>query len=106
MQTRQEQVDTAIRLEYFTVGCNILESIVAVSLGGIANSVALIGFGLDSFVETFSGLFINAENIGNIRQTRYDKLVRPQRHPDGRWTLDAWAPLEGRTVNGGVRVGF
>jgi iron complex outermembrane receptor protein len=46
-------------------------------------------------------LFINAENIGNIRQTRYDKLVRPQRHPDGRWTLDAWAPLEVRTGNGG-----
>jgi iron complex outermembrane receptor protein len=51
-------------------------------------------------------LFINAENIGNTRQTRYDKLVRPQRHPDGRWTVDAWAPLDGRTVNGGMGISF
>ena len=28
------------------------------------------------------------------------------RAPDGRWTVDAWAPLEGRVVNGGVRVRF
>ena len=47
--------------------------------------------------------FLNAENITNIRQTRYDRLVRPTRHFDGRWTVDAWAPLEGRVINGGVR---
>ena len=23
---------------------------------------------------------------------------------DGRWTTDAWAPLEGRVINGGVRI--
>lgn len=51
-------------------------------------------------------LFINAENLGNVRQTGYDPLVRPERHPDGRWTVDAWAPLDGRVVNGGVRVFF
>jgi hypothetical protein len=32
--------------------------------------------------------------------------VRPAPRADGRWTVDAWAPLEGRTVNGGVRVRF
>jgi outer membrane receptor for ferrienterochelin and colicins len=51
-------------------------------------------------------LFVNAENFTNVRQTRYDSLVRPQRHPDGRWTVDAWAPLEGRVLNGGVRISF
>jgi iron complex outermembrane receptor protein len=51
-------------------------------------------------------LFINAENLGNVLQTHYDPLVRPQRHPDGRWTVDAWAPLDGRVVNGGIRVFF
>jgi outer membrane receptor for ferrienterochelin and colicins len=25
---------------------------------------------------------------------------------DGRWTVDAWAPLEGRVINGGLRVSF
>jgi iron complex outermembrane receptor protein len=51
-------------------------------------------------------LFVNAENLTNVRQTRWDPLVRPSRGVDGRWTVDAWAPLEGRAINGGVRFGF
>jgi outer membrane receptor for ferrienterochelin and colicins len=51
-------------------------------------------------------LFINAENITNVRQTRWDPLIRPTQAVDGRWTVDAWAPLDGRVFNGGVRVGF
>lgn len=51
-------------------------------------------------------LFLNAENLLNVRQTKYDPLVRPVRAPDGRWTVDAWAPGEGFTVNGGIRVSF
>lgn len=44
-----------LRLEYFTVGYNILEAVAALVLGGIASSIALIGFGLDSIVESLSG---------------------------------------------------
>ena len=51
-------------------------------------------------------LFVNGENLTGVRQTRWPPLVRPTRAPDGRWTVDAWAPLEGRTVNGGLRVQF
>ncbi|MCW1385098.1 TonB-dependent receptor [Novosphingobium sp. KCTC 2891] len=51
-------------------------------------------------------LFLNAENLLGIRQTRYDSLLRPRRAPDGRWTVDAWAPLEGFTLNGGIRLRF
>lgn len=51
-------------------------------------------------------LFVNAENLGDARQTRWDPLLRPSRAVDGRWTVDAWAPLDGRVVNGGVRVRF
>jgi iron complex outermembrane receptor protein len=56
----------------------------------------------------FGGIrvFINAENLLNIRQTNYDPLILPAPRPDGRWTVDAWAPLDGRVVNGGVRVAF
>jgi iron complex outermembrane receptor protein len=49
-------------------------------------------------------LFINGENLTGVRQTRWAPLVRPARAPDGRWTVDAWAPLEGRNVNGGIRL--
>src|SRR2546421_11971867 len=51
-------------------------------------------------------LFVNAENLLNVRQTRYDPLVRPQQHFDGSWTVDAWTLLEGRVVNAGLRFSF
>ena len=51
-------------------------------------------------------LFVNGENLTGVRQTRWDPLIRPTRAADGRWTVDAWAPLEGRNINGGLRVGF
>ena len=80
MQTRQDHVLTAIRLEYFTVGYNVLEGIVALLLGGIANSVALIGFGLDSFVETFSGFVVlgrfRAEAAGHCAEEAEAKALK------------------------------
>ena len=51
-------------------------------------------------------LFVNAENLTDKRQSRWDPLLLPQRAADGRWTVDEWAPLEGRVINGGVRVEF
>ncbi len=51
-------------------------------------------------------LFLNVENLANVRQTRWDPLLLPARESDGRWTLDAWAPLDGRVLNGGARFSF
>jgi iron complex outermembrane receptor protein len=51
-------------------------------------------------------LFLNAENLLDVRQTRHDPLILSAPRPDGRWTVDAWAPLEGRVINGGIRVTF
>ncbi|XOV85715.1 MAG: TonB-dependent receptor plug domain-containing protein [bacterium] len=48
--------------------------------------------------------FLNLENLLNVRQTREDVLVRPNRTPDGRWTVDAWASLEGFVANAGIRI--
>ncbi len=45
-------------LEYFTVGYNVLEAILAITFGSLNNSIALIGFGLDSIVESLSGLVL------------------------------------------------
>ena len=44
--------------EYFTVGWNVIEGIVAIAAGITAGSIALIGFGLDSYVEVASGLLL------------------------------------------------
>lgn len=51
-------------------------------------------------------LFINGENLTNVKQTDWDPLLRPTRGIDGRWTVDGWAPLDGRVINGGVRISF
>jgi outer membrane receptor for ferrienterochelin and colicins len=51
-------------------------------------------------------VFLNVEDLGNVRQTKWDSLIRPSQAVDGRWTVDAWAPLDGRVFNGGVRVAF
>jgi iron complex outermembrane receptor protein len=51
-------------------------------------------------------LFINGENLTGVRQSRWDPLLRNTRGADGRWTVDAWAPLEGRNINAGVRFLF
>jgi outer membrane receptor for ferrienterochelin and colicins len=51
-------------------------------------------------------VFVNAENLGNVRQTDWSPLLRSVRAVDGRWTVDSWAPLDGRVINGGVRVTF
>jgi divalent metal cation (Fe/Co/Zn/Cd) transporter len=42
----------AIRLEYFTVTWNVAEAAVALVAGTLAGSIALVGFGLDSVIET------------------------------------------------------
>jgi divalent metal cation (Fe/Co/Zn/Cd) transporter len=43
------------RLEYFTIGWNSLEGLIAVGAGALAGSISLVGFGVDSFIEVSSG---------------------------------------------------
>jgi divalent metal cation (Fe/Co/Zn/Cd) transporter len=45
----------ALALSYFTVGYNVLEGVASLLAGGAAGSAALVGFGLDSAVESLSG---------------------------------------------------
>jgi divalent metal cation (Fe/Co/Zn/Cd) transporter len=53
---RQHLVARGRRLEYLTVAWNTLEAAVAIASGVLAGSIALLGFGLDSVIETFSGV--------------------------------------------------
>ena len=52
-------VSTALRrgrrLEYFTIGWNVIEAAASIWAGVIAGSSALIGFGVDSAIESGSG---------------------------------------------------
>ncbi len=44
-----------MRLEYLTIAWNLLEGLVGIIAGAVAGSIALVGFGLDSGIEVFSG---------------------------------------------------
>lgn len=52
---RSAHLRAGLRLEIFTVGWNMLEAVVAGVAGLRAGSIALIGFGLDAVIESFSG---------------------------------------------------
>jgi len=79
---RERDLQRGIRLEYLTVGWNVLEGSIAIVAGSIAGSVALVGFGLDSAIESSSGAVLlwrlhaerNGENIERIERTAL-KLV-------------------------------
>ncbi len=52
---RASLIRRALGLEYLTLVWNALEAIIAVVTGLFAGSIALIGFGFDSVIETSSG---------------------------------------------------
>jgi divalent metal cation (Fe/Co/Zn/Cd) transporter len=58
----------ALVSEYFTVGWNVIEGIVAIGAGIVAGSIALVGFGLDSYIEVTSGLVL----IWRLRKHGFD----------------------------------
>jgi divalent metal cation (Fe/Co/Zn/Cd) transporter len=51
-------VERGQRLAWLTIGWNTVEGIVAIASGIAAGSIALIGFGVDSYVEVFAGAVI------------------------------------------------
>lgn len=61
MSSVEQHFDRAIAvrrgrsLEYLTIIWNLLEGIISVGAGLLAGSIALVGFGIDSFIESLSG---------------------------------------------------
>jgi len=66
----------ALLLEYFTVGYNIIEAIVSIFFGNAASSISLIGFGLDSIVESLSGsvLIWRLRSHGHISEEKEEMV--------------------------------
>jgi divalent metal cation (Fe/Co/Zn/Cd) transporter len=66
-----------LRLEYLTVGWNVVEAIVAMASGLVAKSIALVGFGLDSTVEIFAaGVVIwQLRGVSEEREERALRLI-------------------------------
>jgi divalent metal cation (Fe/Co/Zn/Cd) transporter len=55
---RERLVGRGQRLAWFGLGWHVLEAVVAIAAGAVAGSVALVGFGADSFIEAGAGLIV------------------------------------------------
>lgn len=76
--TRDVLLARGLRLEYVTVGWNVIEGLVSVGAALAAGSVALLGFGVDSFVESASGLVLiwrlRAEQHGELDEEAVERV--------------------------------
>lgn len=114
---RPRRIAHALRLEYLTVGWNVVEGVIAVAAALAAGSVALLGFGIDSFIESASGLVLIwrllAERHGRHRGSiealdrRAHRLVAGSLFLLAAWIIyDAGAALIGREMPESSPVGI
>jgi divalent metal cation (Fe/Co/Zn/Cd) transporter len=66
----------SLHLAYATAGYNLAEGIVAVAAGAAASSTALIGFGLDSFIEVSSALVVVWQFRSRLPEDRERRALR------------------------------
>jgi cation diffusion facilitator family transporter len=79
VESRGDQLRRALRLEYVTVGWNLVEGVVAVAAALAAGSVALLGFGVDSFVESASGTVLIWRLLAERRAVDQEHIERIER---------------------------
>ena len=77
--TRPQLLARGLHLAYLTVGWNLVEGFVAVGAALAAGSVALLGFGIDSFVETASGLIIIWRLMAERRAIDHERIETIER---------------------------
>jgi len=67
----------AVRLAWATIAWNVVEAAVAIAAGAAANSIALVGFGLDSTVEVMSAVVIvwQFRGLAEERERKALKLI-------------------------------
>ncbi len=71
-----KQGNAALAISYVTVAYNVLEGLVSITFALLAGSPALLGFGIDSFVESLSGLVMVWRFSGVADQRREKTAVR------------------------------
>lgn len=79
MSDRESLLRRGRRLEFLTLGWNLVEAVVAVGSGLAAGSTALLGFGVDSLIESTSGAALlwrlSGPGGGDDREARTLRMV-------------------------------
>jgi divalent metal cation (Fe/Co/Zn/Cd) transporter len=71
---RADMVKRGRYLEYFTIGYNCLEGIIAIGAGIVAGSIALVGFGFDSLIEVTSGATLLWRLHADLDEARRERV--------------------------------
>jgi len=98
----EEEDDTRIGLETYYLGRQALAD-------DPYRAVSKPFVSIDALVQQRVGrvvVFLHGEDLNDVRQTRFDPLLRPTAGLGGRWMTDVWAPLEGRTFNLGIKWAY
>ncbi len=78
--SRGTLLNRGLLLEFLTVGWNLVEGVIAVVAAAASGSVALLGFGVDSFVESISGSVLiwrlGSEKRGNADEEAIERIER------------------------------
>jgi hypothetical protein len=82
----------ALRLEGVTAGWDLAEGAIAVIAGWTAASIALVGFGADSFIETTSASVVGWRLWQEMR-ARSSERVETIEHSSGWWWADPLAAM-------------
>jgi divalent metal cation (Fe/Co/Zn/Cd) transporter len=73
----EKQVDgltrRGLRLAQFTVGYNVIEGAVAITAGVLAGLVSVIGFGIDSGIESIAGVLVAARLAARLKHGHADE---------------------------------
>jgi divalent metal cation (Fe/Co/Zn/Cd) transporter len=72
--SRSALVRRGRNLEYFTIGYNSLEGLIALVAGLVAGSIALVGFGFDSLIEVISGAVLLWRLHADIDEARRERV--------------------------------
>jgi len=100
-------VRRGLRLEYLTVGWNLVEGLVAVAAALAAGSVALLGFGIDSFVESASGSVLIWRLLAERRAADQEAVERLERRAQrlvavSLFALAAWIAADASLARRGL----
>jgi hypothetical protein len=60
-------------LAWFTIGYNVAEGVVAVTAGALAGLVSLVGFGIDSGIESISAVLVAMRLLARLRHGTVDE---------------------------------
>ena len=62
-----------LRLAWFTIGYNVAEGVVSIAAGAVAGLVSLVGFGIDSGIESISAVLVAMRLSARLRHGTVDE---------------------------------